>query len=157
MKIPIGLRALPFFLFPNPREHFSFIFFFFPTFLQHKKASVGKRIVCAYPLSLTIKSWPFLLQCHFTLDIEAPVVKQCPGDIVREEGDREVRVHWTRPVFSDNSGSVAVVSNRQIGELFAVPGTYQIVYTANDPSNNQNKNCSFRITLKSKIYSYLSY
>ena len=155
MKIPIGPRALPFFLFPNPLEHFSFIFLFFPTFLQHKKASVGKRVVCAYSLSPTIKSWPFLLQCHFTLDIEAPIVKQCPGDIVREEETFEARVHWTNPVFSDNSGSIAFSSNRQIGELFAVPGTYQIVYTANDQSNNQNKNCSFRITLKSKIYSYL--
>ena len=76
---------------------------------------------------------------------------------MREEEKSEVRVHWTRPVFSDNSGSVTLSSNRQIGELFAVPGTYQIVYTANDPSNNENKNCSFRITLKSKIYSYLSY
>ena len=65
MKIPIGPRALPFFLFPNPREHFSFIFLFFPTFLQHKKASVGKRIVCAYPLSPTIKSWPFLFTMSF--------------------------------------------------------------------------------------------
>ncbi|XP_073231302.1 sushi, von Willebrand factor type A, EGF and pentraxin domain-containing protein 1-like [Porites lutea] len=91
--------------------------------------------------------------CSFSVrieDIEPPIIKQCPGDIVREEEKPEVRVHWTRPVFSDNSGSVTLSSNRQIGELFAVPGTYQIVYTANDPSNNENKNCSFRITLKKK-------
>ena len=96
------------------------------------------------------------LQCHFTLDIEPPIVKQCPGDIVREEEYSEVRVEWTRPVFSDNSGSVFFSANRQSGDLFEVPGTYQIVYTANDPSYNQNRNCSFTITLKSKFYSYVT-
>ena len=65
MKIPIGPRALPFFLFPNPLEHFSFIFLFFPTFLQHKKASVGKRVVCAYPLSPIIKILTFSFTMSF--------------------------------------------------------------------------------------------
>ena len=73
---------------------------------------------------------------------------------MREEEDREVRVDWTRPVFSDNSGSVTFSSNRHNGDLYEVPGTYLIVYTAEDPSNNENKKCSFTITLKSKIYSY---
>ncbi|CAH3152261.1 unnamed protein product, partial [Porites evermanni] len=92
--------------------------------------------------------------CRFSVyieDIEPPIVKQCPGDIVREEEYSEVRVEWTRPVFSDNSGSVFFSANRQSGDLFEVPGTYQIVYTANDRSYNQNRNCSFTITLKKKL------
>ena len=40
-------------------------------------------------------------------------------------------------------------SNRQSGELFSVPGEYDIVYTVSD-GVNVNKNCSFRIVLKSE-------
>ena len=67
MKIPIGPRALPFFLFPNPFARFPFIFLFFPTFLQHKKASVGKRVVCACPLSRTmdILTFSFTMSFYF--------------------------------------------------------------------------------------------
>ena len=69
-----------------------------------------------------------------------------------------MRINWNRPVFSDNSGlGVSFSSSRQSGSLFTVPGTYEIVYTASDPFNNKNNNCSFRITLKSKFCSYLRY
>ena len=57
-------------------------------------------------------------------------------------------------MFSDNSGRIfSAVPNRQSGSLFAVPGVYNDVYTATDPSGNENKNCTFRITLKSKLLS----
>ena len=65
------------------------------------------------------------------------------------------RVNWNQPVFSDNSGqAVAINSNIQSGDSFAVPGVYYIVYTAQDASGNVNKNCTFNITLKSKLLSY---
>ena len=73
---------------------------------------------------------------------------------MREEGNIHAAVSWVEPVFSDNSGQiVAVDSNRQIGASFAVPGVYDVVYTASDGSNNVNKNCTFKITLKSKLLS----
>ena len=73
---------------------------------------------------------------------------------MREEKNPEAVVRWKEPVFSDNSGQiVSVVSNRKNGSIFAVPGVYGVVYTARDRSGNENKNCTFRITLKSKLLS----
>ena len=73
---------------------------------------------------------------------------------MREEGNIHAAVSWVEPVFSDNSGQiVAVDSSRQSGASFAVPGVYDVVYTASDRSNNVNKNCTFKITLKSKLLS----
>ena len=91
---------------------------------------------------------------HFTVDTEPPTFSKCPGDIAREEEKIEAVVSWEEPVFSDNSGRIfSAVPNRQSGSLFAVPGVYNVLYTATDPSGNENKNCTFRITLKSKLLS----
>ena len=69
-----------------------------------------------------------------------------------ETVQRQVRVNWDRPTFTDNSGiPVAVSSSRLSGDLFSAPGSYEVVYTASDSSSNTNKNCTFRITLKSKL------
>ena len=73
---------------------------------------------------------------------------------MREEKNIRARVNWAEPVFSDNSGQVvSVVPNRQNGDSFSVPGVYYVVYTATDGSNNKNENCTFKITLKSKLLS----
>ena len=71
-----------------------------------------------------------------------------------EEKNIYAKVSWAEPVFSDNSGQVvSVVPNRQNGDSFSVPGVYYVVYTATDGSNNKNENCTFKITLKSKLLS----
>ena len=91
---------------------------------------------------------------YFIVDTEPPTFSQCPGDIVREEKNIYAKVSWAEPVFSDNSGQVvSVVPNRQNGDSFSVPGVYYVVYTATDGSNNKNENCTFKITLKSKLLS----
>ena len=59
-------------------------------------------------------------------------------------------MNWKRPKCSDNSGKTpGVSSTRQSGDEFAVPGSYEVVYTVTD-GKNENKNCSFRITTKSE-------
>ena len=69
-----------------------------------------------------------------------------------------IRVNWPRPNCSDNSGNNPVItSNRLSGDLFAVPGSYPVVYTVTDQQNNVNRNCSFSITLKSKYLSISSF
>ncbi|XP_020602922.1 sushi, von Willebrand factor type A, EGF and pentraxin domain-containing protein 1-like [Orbicella faveolata] len=92
--------------------------------------------------------------CSFHIvvrDLEPPSCSFCPGDIVREELKRRVRVNWERPICSDNSGRwPTVLANRQSGDLFDVPGSYHIQYTLNDMADNVYRNCSFRITLKVK-------
>ena len=95
----------------------------------------------------------YLLQCYLTTDIEPPTLTYCPEDIAIKEiqGDR-IRVNWKRAAFTDNSGDQPMItSNRLIGDQFSVPGSYVIVYTASDSSGNTNKDCTFRITLKSKL------
>ena len=86
-------------------------------------------------------------------DNEPPTFSKCPKDIVREEKVSSIRVNWKRPVFSDNSGVLpSVSSSLQSGATFRVPGNYKITYTAEDRSGNENKNCTFRIILKSESY-----
>ena len=73
---------------------------------------------------------------------------------MREEKNIHARVNWAEPVFSDNSGQiVSAVSNIPNGASLSVPGVYYVVYTASDGSNNKNENCTFKITLKSKLLS----
>lgn len=99
-----------------------------------------------------VKSKFYLLQCYLTTDIEPPNLTYCPEDIVKEGTEIQERVHWERPTFTDNSGKpVTISSNRQSGDFFSVPGSYEVVYTASDDSGNTNKNCTFRITLRSKL------
>lgn len=99
-----------------------------------------------------VKSKFYLLQCYLTTDIEPPNLTYCPEDIVKEGTEIEERVPWKQPTFTDNSGKpVTISSNRQSGDFFSVPGSYEVVYTASDDSGNTNKNCTFRITLRSKL------
>ena len=83
-----------------------------------------------------------------TWDFEPPSCSFCPGDVIREGLERQVRVNWKRPNCSDNSGIwPTFLSDRQTGALFDVPGSYHIKYTISDFANNVNNNCSFRIIL----------
>ena len=88
----------------------------------------------------------------FLSDTEAPTCGFCPTDIYIDNAtETEVRVNWDRPVCTDNSGKLpSISSDRQSGDLFSVPGAYDIVYTVTDGSGIVNKNCSFRITLESE-------
>ena len=86
-------------------------------------------------------------------DNEPPTFSKCPKDIVREEKVSSIRVNWDLPVFYDNSGVLpSVSSSLQSGATFLVPGNYKNTYTAEDRSGNENKNCTFRIILKSESY-----
>ena len=97
---------------------------------------------------LRLKSLPFTL-----LDTEPPTCGFCPTDIsILNATELNVRVNWKRPQCSDNSGNPpSISSNRKTSDLFAVPGSYEVVYTVSDGTNT-NKNCPFRITLKSEYH-----
>ena len=75
----------------------------------------------------------------------------CPSDIAIDDATTPtVRVNWQRPTVTDNSGvEPTVISTKQSGHLFDVPGSYEVEYVAVDESGNQ-ATCSFRITLKRK-------
>ena len=85
------------------------------------------------------------------VDTEPPTCGYCPTDItIDNTTEIEIRVNWDRPNCTDNSGNPPNInSNRQSGDLFSVPSSSEVVYTVDD-GKNVNKNCSFRITLKSE-------
>ena len=90
-------------------------------------------------------------------DTEPPTYVDCPADIVIDNvTETRIRVNWDSPTFTDNSGkNPAISSNRQKGDEFDVPGSYEVTYTATDTYLNKNENCSFRITLESKYFTGL--
>ena len=75
----------------------------------------------------------------------------CPSDVAIDNvTESTLRVHWQRPTVTDNSGvEPSVTSTRPSGDIFEVPGSYEVVFVAKDSSGNQ-ATCSFRITLKRK-------
>ena len=91
-------------------------------------------------------------------DTEPPTCVDCPADIVIDNvTETTIRVNWDSPTCTDNSGkNPAISTNRQRGDLFDVPGSYEVTYTATDTYLNKNENCSFRITLESKYFTALA-
>ena len=85
------------------------------------------------------------------LDQEPPVFTYCPSDIVMDNlTSFDVTINWQQPTVTDNSGLAPSLSfNRQSGDNFTVPGSYEVLYNATDEAGNE-ATCSFRITLKSK-------
>ena len=85
-------------------------------------------------------------------DQEPPVLTHCPDDIIVDDVTATaIRVTWDRPTVTDNSGKPpALSSNRPPGDLFAVPGSYEIQYTAKDDAGNEATTCSFRVALTRK-------
>ena len=126
----------------------------FLNFLLRAKCSVGgsdRRVIC--------QSHHILRVLFSILDTEPPTCGFCPPNKLIDNATLpNIRVNWPRANCSDNSGQNPVItSNRLSGDLFAVPGVYEVVYTVTDQQNNVNRNCSFRITLKSKYLSIRSF
>ena len=93
-------------------------------------------------------------------DTEPPTCVGCSADIVIDNVTETppIRVNWDRPTCTDNSGKNPVISsNRNVGDEFDVPGSYEVKYIATDPMDAllKNENCSFRITLESKYFTGL--
>ena len=75
----------------------------------------------------------------------------CPSDIAIDDvTTTSIRVHWQSPTATDNSGvEPSVTSSRLSGDIFSVPGSYVVLFEAQDQSGNR-ATCSLRITLKRK-------
>jgi hypothetical protein len=89
----------------------------------------------------------FMVTIKESADNENPVINDCPSDITvsSDPGKCSALVTWTVPSASDNSGSVSMSSNFELGSIFPV-GTTPVVYTATDDAGNQSI-CSFDITV----------
>ena len=89
--------------------------------------------------------------CSFTVtvnDTEAPVITDCPADIVvsNDSGLCSAAVNWTAPSATDNCGStLSVTSSHQPGDVFPV-GATTVTYTFTDGAGNQQV-CRFTVTV----------
>ena len=98
---------------------------------------IGNTASCLFTVTITEES-----------EFEAPVITNCPSDIVlsNDLGECTAIVNWTAPEATDNSGEVELISNFAPGDTLPV-GTTTVTYTASDPSDNTST-CSFNVTIE---------
>ncbi|XP_067682435.1 sushi, nidogen and EGF-like domain-containing protein 1 [Haliotis asinina] len=85
------------------------------------------------------------------VDVQAPVVDQCPSSVRLTTSSREVTYTWTVPVFSDPHGNPVITSSDYDSNNFTFPwGDFTVLYTAVKPSNGLETNCSFTISARPK-------
>ena len=91
----------------------------------------------------------------FVLDIDPPTCN-CPPDIFLDNiTTPDYRVNWELPRCSDGSGiSPTITVNRRPGDLFAVPGKYEVQLRIKGQSTVETK-CLFTIELTSKSWQIL--
>lgn len=87
-----------------------------------------------------------------SLDTEAPTCGFCPPDqTIANATGTEIGVNWDQPICTDNSGELPYIySERQSGSYFQVPSTTEVLYIVRDDNENENLDCSFRITIESE-------
>ncbi|XP_072175625.1 uncharacterized protein [Diadema setosum] len=87
-------------------------------------------------------------QAYYVIsESENPTFDSCPGQrsVSTEVGKGTARVRWRAPIASDNSGTVTVTSNYDIGYSFPL-GTTTVTYTAEDPAGN-TETCTFDVVV----------
>jgi len=112
-----------------------------------------------FPVGTTVVTYTFtdganpanVTICTFTvtvIDNEAPVIVDCPTDIVvvNDPGQCGANVTWTAPSATDNCGLTTWTSNFNSGDFFPV-GTTVVTYTAVDAQGNVTT-CSFTVTVE---------
>ena len=98
------------------------------------------------------------LQCFISLlDKEKPRKIRCPDNIIKKTVQQQEIITWQEPIFEDNCGdyskcNVRVSSNRPNGGVYQVNSQVQIKYTAIDPSNNINEECTFTVSIKRRFF-----
>ncbi|XP_061166332.1 sushi, nidogen and EGF-like domain-containing protein 1 [Saccostrea echinata] len=79
-------------------------------------------------------------------DIQAPVVRGCPGNITSYSKNHNIFVNWTAPVFSDPVGrDIRVTTNYPENNWNFPWGDFMVQYTALKPSNGLQTDCNFSI------------
>ncbi|CAI5796534.1 von Willebrand factor type A, EGF and pentraxin domain-containing 1 [Podarcis lilfordi] len=88
--------------------------------------------------------------CTFSIkviDNEPPVIDKCRSPPPIQGAEKEYRVTWDEPQFSDNSGVVLTITkSHSSGDLFP-KGETVVQYTASDSSGN-NRTCELHIVIR---------
>ena len=84
----------------------------------------------------------------FTVDVQPPVISNCPIDFTQQAPNGAVRttVVWTVPTAVDDSGFIAsAYNNYNPGDILPI-GTTEVIYGFVDESGNEAI-CSFIVTV----------
>ncbi|XP_066469620.1 sushi, von Willebrand factor type A, EGF and pentraxin domain-containing protein 1 isoform X1 [Tiliqua scincoides] len=88
--------------------------------------------------------------CTFNIkviDIEPPVIDKCRSPPPVQVAEKDYRVTWEEPQFSDNSGAALTITKSHLpGDLFP-KGETVVQYTATDSSGN-NRTCELHIIVR---------
>ncbi|KAJ6669489.1 hypothetical protein lerEdw1_000037 [Lerista edwardsae] len=88
--------------------------------------------------------------CTFNIkviDIEPPVIDKCRSPLPVQVAEKDYRVTWEEPQFSDNSGAALTITQSHLsGDLFP-KGETIVQYTATDSSGN-NRTCELHIIIR---------
>ncbi|XP_070794674.1 sushi, von Willebrand factor type A, EGF and pentraxin domain-containing protein 1 [Pituophis catenifer annectens] len=88
--------------------------------------------------------------CSFkikVIDIEAPVIDECRSPLPIQITEKEHKVTWDEPQFSDNSGSALIITKTHSpGDIFP-KGETLVRYTATDLAGN-NRTCEINIVIR---------
>ena len=86
-----------------------------------------------------------------TVDTTKPIIVNCPASETHNtDFDKPTAsVTWTKPTATDNMDVVDLTSNFPSGFEIEI-GVTEVVYTATDPSNNQ-ETCNFTVTVIGKL------
>ncbi|XP_061487863.1 sushi, von Willebrand factor type A, EGF and pentraxin domain-containing protein 1 isoform X2 [Rhineura floridana] len=88
--------------------------------------------------------------CTFSIkviDNEPPVIDKCRSPLPVQGAEKEYRITWDEPQFSDNSGAaIKITKSHSSGDLFP-KGETVVQYTATDSSGN-NRTCELHIVIR---------
>ncbi|EDO49614.1 predicted protein, partial [Nematostella vectensis] len=119
-----------------------------------KKFEIGKNQVVTY----SVKDGANLTaSCNFRVtvqDTEPPTLKSCPADQTLDFNPpplkQTMRVFWTPPTYTDNSKvQPKITGSSESSDEFAL-GEKFVNYEAKDAAGNVNRECVFKIHLKTK-------
>ncbi|XP_038052047.1 uncharacterized protein LOC119724848 [Patiria miniata] len=93
--------------------------------------------------------------CNFTVsvkDLEPPVVHNCPQPVTASltaQSMDSIRVNWTEPNVTDNTGRYSLVNSHAPGDLFNF-GITDVSYIARDTFGNENF-CVFQVIVLDEV------
>lgn len=88
----------------------------------------------------------------WSIDIQPPVMADCPSDIAVFSKEPTVFVNWTTPSFHDPLGTnIQVTTNYPAGSGTFPWGDFIAQYVALKPSNGLRTECTFNITIRRKV------
>ena len=94
---------------------------------------------------------PTCIFCLYFIDIQPPVMTNCPHNIQMNATQRTLTVAWQEPDFTDPfDETIDIMSNYPMSEFNFNWGVYTVQYVATKPNNGLSTECVFNINVRRK-------